>query len=135
MTETAVVQRSLFVANALCMLSMVVWSIGLPAISHLVQIMPPLTLTAYRLGISGVVLVLAWGFWEGWSTVRHAPWLRGIGIGFVVMGVVAVMVAIAIKLTDPVTVAEAVDSGEYSPLVEELANVLYNAIVGLIKYL
>lgn len=105
MTETAVVQRSLFVANALCMLSMVVWSIGLPAISHLVQIMPPLTLTAYRLGISGVVLVLAWGFWEGWSTVRHAPWLRGIGIGFVVMGVVAVMVAIAIKLTDPVTVA------------------------------
>jgi len=38
-------------------------------------------------------------------------------------------------LTDPVTVAEAVDSGEYEPLVEELANVIYNAIVGLIKYL
>ena len=38
-------------------------------------------------------------------------------------------------LTDPVTVAEAVDSGEYAPLVEELADVIYNALVGLIRYL
>lgn len=105
MSDTAAVPRSLVVANALCVLSMVTWSMGLPAVSHLVQMMPPLTLTAWRVGIAGSVLVLAWGFWEGWGTVRHAPWLRGIGIGFVVMGVGAVMIAIALKLTDPVTVA------------------------------
>ena len=54
------------------------------------------------------------------------------------VGLVAAVVAgatIWLVPTDPVTVAEAVDSGEYEPLVEELANVIYNAIVGLIKYL
>ncbi len=54
------------------------------------------------------------------------------------VGLVALVLASAtiwLVLTDPVTVAEAVDSGEFEPLVEELANVLYNAIVGLIKYL
>lgn len=38
-------------------------------------------------------------------------------------------------LTDPVTVADAVDTGQVSPLVKELANVLYNALAGLLKYL
>ncbi|MEP7117251.1 MAG: hypothetical protein ABI880_06710 [Acidobacteriota bacterium] len=55
-----------------------------------------------------------------------------------VVGLIAVVVAgatIWLALTDPVTVAEAVDRGEYSPLVEELADVIYNALVGLIKYL
>lgn len=55
-----------------------------------------------------------------------------------VVGLVAVIVASAtiwLVLTDPVTVAEAVDSGDYAPLVEELADVIYNALVGLIRYL
>ena len=54
------------------------------------------------------------------------------------VGLVAAVVAgatIWLLLTDPITVAEAVDSGDYEPLVEELASVIYNAIVGLIKYL
>jgi hypothetical protein len=54
------------------------------------------------------------------------------------VGVVAAIVASAtiwLMLTDPVTVAEAIDTGEVAPLVEELANVIYDAIVGLIKYL
>jgi hypothetical protein len=54
------------------------------------------------------------------------------------VGVVTVVVAAAtvwLLLTDPITVAEAVDSGEYGPLVEELADVIYNALVGLIRYL
>ena len=54
------------------------------------------------------------------------------------VGLVAAVIAgatIWLVLTDPVTVAEAVDSGDYEPLVEELASVIYNAIVGLIKYL
>ena len=54
------------------------------------------------------------------------------------VGLVAAVIAgatIWLVLTDPVTVAEAVESGEYEPLVEELASVIYNAIVGLIKYL
>ena len=38
-------------------------------------------------------------------------------------------------LTDPVTVADAVDTGQVSPIVKELATVLYNALAGLLKYL
>ena len=54
------------------------------------------------------------------------------------VGVVAVVVAgatIWLMLTDPITVAEAIDTGEVGPLVQELADVLYDAFVGLIKYL
>jgi hypothetical protein len=38
-------------------------------------------------------------------------------------------------LTDPVTVANAVDEGEISPLVRQLAQVLMNAFSGLLDFL
>ena len=38
-------------------------------------------------------------------------------------------------LTNPVTVATAVNEGEVSPLVRELARVLLDALAGLLKYL
>jgi len=56
----------------------------------------------------------------------------------VLIGMVAAIVAgatIWLVLTDPVTVATAVETGEVSPLVRQLADVLYNAIVGLLDYL
>lgn len=55
-----------------------------------------------------------------------------------VVGVVVAVIAAAtiwLMLTDPVTVADAVDTGEMGPLVEELADVIYKALQGLIKYL
>jgi hypothetical protein len=56
----------------------------------------------------------------------------------VVIGAVAAIVAgatIWLLLTDPVTVANAVDEGEISPLVRQLAQVIYSALVGLLDYL
>jgi hypothetical protein len=38
-------------------------------------------------------------------------------------------------LTDPVTVANSLDEGEISPLVRQLAEVIYNALAGLLEYL
>ncbi len=38
-------------------------------------------------------------------------------------------------LTDPVTVATAVNEGEIAPLVQDLAQVIFNALRGLLKYL
>lgn len=38
-------------------------------------------------------------------------------------------------LTDPVTVAESIDSGEVSPLVQSLAGSIYDALVRLLRYL
>lgn len=52
----------------------------------------------------------------------------------VVAGVIAAATA-WLLLTDPVTVANAVDEGEISPLVRQLADVIYSAIAGLLQYL
>lgn len=55
-----------------------------------------------------------------------------------VIGLLAAVVAGAtvwLLLTDPVTVAESMDSGEVSPLVQSLAGSIYDAIVRLLKYL
>jgi hypothetical protein len=38
-------------------------------------------------------------------------------------------------LTDPITVADAVETGEVAPLVTELAKVLYQAFLSLLDYL
>lgn len=55
-----------------------------------------------------------------------------------IVGILAIIIAgatIWLLLTDPVTVAESVDTGEVSPLVRSLAGALYQALVGLMKYL
>ena len=52
-----------------------------------------------------------------------------------VLSAVFAAATIWLLLTDPVTVADAVDTGQVSPIVKELATVLYNARAGLLKYL
>jgi hypothetical protein len=57
---------------------------------------------------------------------------------FGVIAILAVVLAAAtvwLFLTNPVTVATAVNEGEVSPLVRELAQVLISALSGLLKYL
>ena len=57
---------------------------------------------------------------------------------FGLMAIVSVVLAAAtvwLLLTNPVTVATAVNEGEISPLVRELARVLLQALEGLLKYL
>lgn len=56
----------------------------------------------------------------------------------VVIGLTAAVVAgatIWLLLTDPVTLANSLEGGEISPLVLQLAEVLYNALVGLLEFL
>lgn len=57
---------------------------------------------------------------------------------FGVIAVVSVLLAAAtiwLFLTNPVTVANAVNEGEISPLVRDLAQALLGALSGLLKYL
>ena len=54
------------------------------------------------------------------------------------IGVVAAMVAgaaIWLVLTEPVTIANAVEAAEIAPLVRRLAVVIYEAMAGLLDYL
>jgi hypothetical protein len=56
----------------------------------------------------------------------------------IVIGVLAAIVAgatIWLLLTDPVAVLDAVDEGQISPLVKQLADIIYNALSGLLDYL
>ena len=55
-----------------------------------------------------------------------------------IVGLFAAVIAGAtvwLLLTDPVTVAESMDSGEVSPLVQSLAGSIYDALVRLLRYL
>jgi hypothetical protein len=54
------------------------------------------------------------------------------------IGVLALIIAgatIWLVLTDPVTVAETVGTGEVSPLIRTLATTIFEALRGLLKYL
>ena len=55
-----------------------------------------------------------------------------------IIGLFAAVIAGAtvwLLLTDPVTVAESMDSGEVTPLVQSLAGSIYDALVRLLRYL
>jgi hypothetical protein len=57
---------------------------------------------------------------------------------FTVIAIVSIVLAAAtiwLFLTNPVTVANAVNEGDVSPLIRNLADVLYQALSGLLKYL
>jgi hypothetical protein len=57
---------------------------------------------------------------------------------FGLIAIISVVLAAAtvwLFLTNPVTVANAVNEGEVSPLVRELAQALLGALSGLLKYL
>jgi len=67
--------------------------------------------------------------------------MRLVRLGVSLFGVIAILSAILagatiwLLLTDPVTVADVVTEGEITPLVKELALVLYSALLGLLRYL
>jgi hypothetical protein len=57
---------------------------------------------------------------------------------FGAMAMLVIVIAVAtiwLFLTNPVTVATAVNEGEISPFVRDLADVLLQALQGLLKYL
>jgi hypothetical protein len=62
-----------------------------------------------------------------------------IGVSlFTAIAAIVVVLALAtvwLFLTNPVTVATAVNEGDVSPFVRDLAEVLYKALQGLLKYL
>ena len=65
--------------------------------------------------------------------------LQRIGVSiFGAVAIVSVVLAVAtvwLFLTNPVTVATAVNEGEVTPFVRDLARVLFEALQGLLKYL
>jgi len=71
--------------------------------------------------------------------IEHkAPRFGGLFSLVGIVGLLAAVVAgatIWLLLTDPVTVAESMDSGEVTPLVQSLAGTIYDALVRLLRYM
>jgi hypothetical protein len=65
--------------------------------------------------------------------------LQRVGVSlFTLIAIVSIVLAAAtiwLFVTNPVTVANAVNEGEISPLVTNLAQVLFVALRGILKYL
>jgi hypothetical protein len=68
--------------------------------------------------------------------------MKGVGrAGLGALGMIAVLAAVLaaamiwLVLTDPVTVANSVNDGDVTPLVRELASVMYEAFKSLLRYL
>ena len=64
---------------------------------------------------------------------------QGLGVSlFTAIAVLSLVLAVAtvwLFLTNPVTVVNAVNDGEITPLVRDLAQVLFEALRGLLRYL
>lgn len=57
---------------------------------------------------------------------------------FTCIAVISIVLAAAtiwLFITNPVTVATSVNEGDVTPLIRELAQVVYQALAGLLKYL
>lgn len=64
-----------------------------------------------------------------------ARWSVSLFGAIAIISAIFAVATIWLILTDPVTVADAVNEGEVSPLVRELAQVLYSALQGILRYL
>lgn len=96
---------TLATAHLLCMTSMLAWAVGLPAAEVLIDRVPALPLTSARLILAALALILAWIALEGPRAVFHAPWLRGLLVGFGGVGLAATTLVLGQGLTDPITAA------------------------------
>lgn len=92
-------------ANLICMASMLIWSAGLPAADLLIPHLPPLILTALRIGISALFLLPVWVALDGWATLREANWRAGLFVGGLGFSTGACLLIFAQSRTDAVTVA------------------------------
>lgn len=92
-------------ANVLCMLSMLVWAVGLPAADHLIGSVPALPLTAARMAMAALCLLPLWWITEGGQVLRAAHWGKGLLVGGGGLGLGAFMLVVGQGKTDIVTVA------------------------------
>lgn len=92
-------------ANLICMATMLVWATAFPSAELLLPHVPPLPLTALRLGLGTAFVMALWVAMEGFQAVRNAPWVRGMLIGGIGFGLGSLMLVLAQQASDPVTVA------------------------------
>jgi drug/metabolite transporter (DMT)-like permease len=92
-------------ANAICAASMMVWAAGLPAADVLIPHVPAPWLSLMRNVLAALLLLPLWWAIDGLARMRAAHWVRGMGLGWLTLGLASILTIIAQDLTDAVTVA------------------------------
>lgn len=91
-------------ANLICVVSILMWSAGLPASDYLIPLLPPLSLSGARMTLAALTLLPLWLLIEGAGALRGANWFRGIWVGsMIAMG--GLLLVIGQTMTDAVTLA------------------------------
>lgn len=98
-------QNSALSGNGLAVASMLTWAAGFPAAEVLLQTWPPVALLAARLALAVVVMVPIWMLIDGPRRVVSARWGHAMLVGGFGLGTAMLLMIVAQKLTDPVTVA------------------------------
>ncbi|WP_254443472.1 DMT family transporter [Ruegeria atlantica] len=91
--------------NGLAVASMLTWAAGFPAAEVLLQTWPPVALFAARLALAVAVMVPIWLLIDGPRRVLNARWMRAMVVGGFGIGLGMILLIVAQKVTDPVTVA------------------------------
>jgi drug/metabolite transporter (DMT)-like permease len=90
--------------NLLCMASMLIWATAFPVADHLLKLMGPVPLTAFRVGIAAVFLLGLWVASEGRAALQGVPWGKAFVIGAFGYTLGAILLLAGQALSDPVTV-------------------------------
>ena len=96
--------QGLLTANLICMASMLVWAIGLPAADLVIPLMPAEQLNGFRMGLAALALLPFWVMFDGPAALARANWIKGIGVG-AFLGLGAWFLIMGQARTDAVTVA------------------------------
>jgi hypothetical protein len=67
--------------------------------------------------------------------MRSSRFSVSLSVGVALIAAIFAGALIWLILSDPITVADAVSEGTVTPLLLELANVIYQALLGLLDYL
>jgi hypothetical protein len=71
---------------------------------------------------------------DGDEPGRGLGWFAGVGVLVVAVSAIVAGATIWLLLSNPVVVANAVNDGEITPLVQELALALYDAFLSLLRF-
>ncbi len=96
--------QGLMAANLICMGSMLIWAIGLPAADLIIPLLPAEQLNLLRMGLAALALLPFWFLADGAAAVRGAHWGRGIAVGSL-LAIGAWFLVMGQARTDAVTVA------------------------------
>jgi drug/metabolite transporter (DMT)-like permease len=91
--------------HAASVAAIILFACGFPAADVLLETWGPISLIATRVILAVLLLFPLWIAFDGWRSLRNAPWLRGFWIGAVGFGFGMIGLIVTQSMTNAVTAA------------------------------